>query len=137
MANYRDSALPPLVIAGTRAVALDRATGRLVWTYDKGKRRFMRMHVLNDRVFLLDYDGTLHCLRLADGELLGVVPLKGGEATMLAVGDTLYVFTGEKVTAVDDAGRILWQTEIGFDGEWGLVGMGVPGHTIQPDFSRS
>jgi outer membrane protein assembly factor BamB len=137
MSDYRNAPSAPLVVAGTQVTALDQETGAVRWTYSEITRRALRIHVTQERVFVLDYEGNLHCLRLADGIVHGVVPLDGDEATMLPVGDRLYVFAGKKVYAIDSNGRVLWQCSVGFDGGWGLVGLGVPENAIQPDFSRS
>ena len=137
MSEYRETGKAPLIVAGMNVMAIDQVTGTRLWTYTELTRRAVRFHIIGERVFVLDYRGNLHCLRLTDGVVEGVVPLDGDEPTMLPVGDRLYVFAGEKVTALDMNGKVLWQTQVGFDGEWGLVGLGVLGAEIQPDFSRS
>src|SRR5688572_17983293 len=137
MPDYREGANAPLVVVGMQVTAIDQQTGRLVWTYSGLQHHAQRCHVTNDRVFVLDNKGSLHCLRLSDGALHGVVPLDGIEATMLPVGDRLYIYAGRKVTALDTNGKIIWQSEVAFDNEWSLVGLAVLGAEMQPDFSRS
>lgn len=134
--DHHPTASAPLVVVGSKAVALDRATGAILWQYEE-LQQASRFEIIGDRVFVLDRDGAIHCLDLDTGARVGVAATGLTRAeTMLADGDTLFVVGDGPVVAIDAAGRVRWRQAVGVTGSWGLPGLGVPGHVMQPDYSR-
>lgn len=135
--DYRSPApeAPLLVVAGS-VVALDRTTGKELWVYklDRVTRRFA---IVENRVFVFDGDGVLHCLDIPSGKLLGKVDVgMTGAKSMLVDGDRMYVTDEYRVAALDLNGAILWKVEIPGNSSHGLPGLAVVGGNIlQPDYN--
>lgn len=136
--DYRStpSAAPLLVVAGS-VVALDRATGAELWTYPL-KNVTRRFAIVEQRVFVFDRDGILHCLEVATGKLLGKVDVGMSDAkSMLQNGDRLYVTDEYHVAALDLNGAVLWKVRIPGAATKGLPGLAVVGgNLLQPDYSN-
>lgn len=132
--------IEPLVsIISSIAVALDRDTGQQLWRYE-ASTRIMRIIHASDRVFLLDYDCVLHCLRAHDGVVLGKVAIDErsymGCAMLLGPNGELYVGTSHSVVALDPTGRERWRfkhVDISGSAGSGLAGLALPGMVVQPD----
>jgi outer membrane protein assembly factor BamB len=127
----------PLLVISTQVVALDRATGKERWRYklDGVTRRFA---IDDNRLFVFESTGTLHCLELATGRLIGRVETElMSPDNMLVDGDRLYVSASTHVVAIDFSGKILWRESVPTNASNGLCGLAVPGgNIVQPDFSR-
>jgi len=139
--SYRAGKLvEPLVsIVSSLAVALDRETGRQLWRY-QASTRIMRIVHASERIFLLDYDCMLHCLRAHDGLVLGTIQVDErssmGCAMLLGPNGELYVGTSNAVVALDPTGRELWRFKHGDvpgSAASGLAGLALPGAAVQPD----
>ena len=128
----------PLLVVSTQVVALDRATGRQLWRYDLDAvgRRFA---IDQNRIFVFESEGRLHCIDVATGRALGVVVTELRSANnMLVDGDRIYLSDDNFVVAVDMNGRILWREKVPNNTSHSLCGLGVPGgNVVQPDFSRA
>jgi outer membrane protein assembly factor BamB len=136
--DYRTAPPSPLVIVSTSVTALDRESGKELWTYRVGNatRRFA---FDEQRMFVLCGGGFLHCLDIATGRLLGKVDLQLQTTNNLLVdGERTYVSSDTEVVAVDPLGNVLWRARTPQNGSYSLGGLGIPGHgLVQPDFSTS
>jgi outer membrane protein assembly factor BamB len=134
--DCRSPASGPVIVVGSKVVALDRASGSVLWEYcDTANVR--RFHIDEGRVFLYDAGGRVHCLDLRDGRCIGKVVTGISDAeSMLVDQDTLFVFGNGVLLAMDLGGRELWRRPVGVSVSCGLVGLGVPGRIMQPDYSR-
>lgn len=139
--SYRvGKTIEPLVsIVSSLAVALDRDTGRQLWRY-QASTRIVRIVYTSDRIFLLDYDCLLHCLRAADGGLLGKVQVDDANYTGCALvpgpNGELYIGTSNCVVALDPTGREMWRfkhVNVPSSAAAGLAGLALPGAVVQPD----
>lgn len=133
----RNPAIAPLVIVGKKAVALDRTTGAILWEYP-APEVFQRFLIEGTRIFLCDLNGTVHCLDLSTGSVLGVVYTRmRGACALISDGRQLYVGSATgTVVAIDLAGRERWRTQTEVRAESGLVGLGLSESQQQPDYSR-
>ena len=78
-----------------RLVALDAATGRVLWQARLGSPDFGCATVSDDVVFTTTYDGTVYAFRTKDGSALWHTRLAAGNNACPAVlGDTLLVGSG-------------------------------------------
>ncbi len=138
MASSDDSSNAPLLVLAENVTALDRRTGKVLWQYDPGSEAVRRFATTADRVYLIDRTGGLHCLQLANGQLLGRIQLPTMAAeSMLSDGETIYVASDSSVIALDLHGRILWEQKVARNVRHTLTGMAIPGGaSIQPDWSR-
>lgn len=132
--------LPVLYLAGAIAVALDQETGREMWRYDAQGRRLVRVVYGVERVFFLDADCALHCVRTHDGALVGKVQVdersNWGAALLMRPDGVLFVATSRSVTALDGEGRTLWKfahADIPSGTGSGLAGLASPDGVVQPD----
>lgn len=127
----------PLLYVQKRSVyAIDRELGRLRWKYDAAAS-LIRVLFAGDRVFALDIDCNVHCLRAEDGRALGVVSVGTRSAwgsALLAHDGGIYVATSDGVTALSIDGQFLWRFDShdpGLDGV--LPGLALPTQVVQPD----
>jgi outer membrane protein assembly factor BamB len=127
----------PLLVVSTQVVALDRVTGKQRWRYDLESvaRRFA---IDDNRVFVFESEGTLHCIELATGRLVGRVATELRSANnMLVDSERIYLSDDHHVMAIDFSGQVLWHETVPTNGSNSLCGLGVPGgNIVQPDFSR-
>lgn len=139
--TYRAPTPPqPLVyLAGEIATALERETGRVLWRY-QANARLVRIVYTSDRVFMLDADCLLHCVRTGDGVLLGTIQVEEraywGSAMLAGSNGELYVATSKSVIALDPSGRELWRfshRELPSSQGSGLAGLALPEGAVQPD----
>jgi outer membrane protein assembly factor BamB len=139
--TYRDPRPPePLVsLLSSVAVALDRDTGKQLWRY-QASTRLVRVVYTVDRIFLLDADCVLHCLRLSDGFILGRVKVDEksywGCAMLPGRNGELYVATSQSVVALDATGREIWRFKHGDvpgSSGGGLGGLALLEGVVQPD----
>jgi outer membrane protein assembly factor BamB len=140
--SYREGKpVEPLIsIVSSTVVALHRETGRQLWQY-QAPTRIVRVVHASERIFLLDYDCVLHCLRAYDGLVLGTIQVDErsylGCALLLGPNGELYVGTSNSVVALDPTGREMWRFKHGpVSGSSGssLAGLALPGVAVQPDF---
>jgi len=79
----------------SEAVAIDAATGAVVWQREFDEPLFSAMTVVNDLVFISMYDGTTYALSREDGSIVWVYePPAGTIAWAAAAGDTLILPLG-------------------------------------------
>lgn len=130
---------PLVAVVSSVAIALDRETGRQLWRYEASTRLVRVIHA-SERIFLLDYDCLLHCLRSLDGQVLGQIQVDEsaylGCAMLLGPNGELYISTSNSVIALDPNGRELWRFKLGkIPGAagGGLGGLALPGVSVQPD----
>lgn len=135
--DYRQTPAPaPLLVISTTLTALDRASGKQLWSYELGAAP-RRVHADDERIYVLDARGTLHCLLSATGRVLGKVELDMRDANaLLWDGERLFVTDENEVVALDLAGGVLWRTNVATNGTWGLGGLAVGSRVVPPDFSR-
>lgn len=132
-------AQPLMYLASSIAVALDRENGREAWRY-QAATRIVRIVYAVERIFLLDADCVLHCLRAHDGAVLGKVQVDEraywGSAMLPGPNGELYVATSNSVVALDPTGREMWRFQHsdvpGSTGN-GLAGLALPDGVVQPD----
>jgi len=127
----------PLLIVASQVVALDRKTGKQLWRYAlKGVAR--RFAFAGDRVFVFESHGTVHCLEVSTGRVIGKVETGLRSANnMLVDGDRIYLTDDTSAVAMDFNGAVHWREAIPPNGAHSLCGLGVPGGNIaQPDFSK-
>lgn len=127
----------PLLYVQKRSVfAIDRDVGRLRWMYT-ANATLIRVLFVAERVFVLDVDCNVHCLRADTGAALGVVSVGNRTAwgaAMLAHDGGIYVATSDAVTALSMDGTFLWRFDSpdpGLDGV--LPGLALPTSVVQPD----
>lgn len=135
--DYRQTPPPaPLLVISTSVTALDRSTGRQLWSYELGCAP-RRVHADDERIYVLDSEGTLHCLLSATGRVVGRIELGMRDANaLLWDGERIFVTNDDAVVALDLAGTILWRTSVATNGAWGLGGLAVGSRVVPPDFSR-
>ena len=128
----------PLLLFAENVTALERDGGRVLWVYDPGEEAVRRFAMTDDRVYLIDRAGTLHCLQLATGQLIGRIQLAIMSAeNMLIDAGRIFVASDSKVITLDLDGRVLWEQSVTRNVRHTLTGMGIPGGpSIQPDWSR-
>src|SRR5207248_4353462 len=88
-----------LVLAGSRDKrihALERATGKEVWTYPTGGKVDSSPVVVGDRVYAGSIDGKLYVVSLEDGKLAQRVDLGGPVSASPAVGGGCLVIGTER-----------------------------------------
>lgn len=138
--SYREpSPVAPLLLFADNVTALDRETGRQLWTYSPGDDAVRRFATEGDRLFCFDGGATLHCLLISTGQLLGRVKFETMAAAenMMVDGGRLYVVGSNRVVCLTLEGRILWEEKVPRNQRHTLTGMAVPGvGAIQPDFSK-
>jgi outer membrane protein assembly factor BamB len=127
----------PLVYLNDACVyAIERETGRLMWSYD-AQVRIVRMLLAYDCVYVLDMDCVVHCVR-GKGELLGKVRAGSPEAqgaALLADEGYVFVATTEGVVALSPDGKKKWTfTSPTPATPTVLPGLALPDQVIQPDF---
>jgi outer membrane protein assembly factor BamB len=97
----------------------------------------IRLLQVSERVFALDLDCTVYCLRVEDGALLGTVPAgptSAWGAALLAHDGALYVATSDGVTALSMDGHRMWSYRSEDPGLEGILpGLALPGVSVQPD----
>ncbi|HRI70899.1 MAG TPA: hypothetical protein PK156_41985 [Polyangium sp.] len=130
---------PLVCLVSSLAIALDRDTGRQVWRY-QASTRLVRIVYATERLFLLDADCVLHCLRVTDGGLLGKVQVDErsywGCAMLPGPNDELYIATTNSIVALDATGREMWRFKpdnVPSSHGSGLAGLALPGAVMQPD----
>jgi outer membrane protein assembly factor BamB len=129
----------PLLLFADNVTALDRQTGRQLWTYALGGDAVRRFAIEGERLFCFDGGANLHCLRLSDGQLLGRVKIATitTAENMMIDGERLFVVGDSRVVCLTLEGAILWDEKVPRNQRHTLTGMAVPGvGAIQPDFSR-
>ena len=73
--NYREpSPSAPLLLFSSCVTALDRQTGQPLWIYNP-EQNIRRFALDSERLFVFDAESVLHCIQLANGQLLGRVNL--------------------------------------------------------------
>ncbi len=137
--SYREPpANAPLILFGSKVVAVDRATGKKLWEHSTDGRLVQSFVFEGDRLFVLDDLSVLHCLVANTGQSMARVELELIERIMLDEG-RLYGVGGNWTIALDLDGRILWKQEIDLDmsSEHSLPGMAIPGGaSLAVDYSR-
>ncbi|MBL8683905.1 MAG: PQQ-like beta-propeller repeat protein [Myxococcales bacterium] len=127
----------PLIYIQKRTVfAIDRDLGRKRWQYEASSG-VIRVLFVADRVFVLDLDCVLHCIRASDGQPLGTVRVAERShwgAAMLSHDGGIYVATSEGVVALSLDGELLWRFESDSPGiDSVLPGLALPSQVAQPD----
>lgn len=129
-------AAPLLYIQKKTVFAIDRDLGRQRWRFDADSN-VIRVLFVADRVFVLDIDCTLHCVRSTDGLLLGSVRIAARTywgAAMLSHDGGIYVATSAGVVALSLDGVELWRFESDAPGiDSVLPGLALPTQVAQPD----
>jgi outer membrane protein assembly factor BamB len=134
--TYRSPSEAPLLVVAEEVVALERSTGRKLWEYPLGAAA-RRFEIIDDRLFVFDGEGRLHCIEIATGRLLGMIDLGlSSPGTLLRDGDRLYVSGNTTVVALDRSGAIVWRADVPPNQRFSLGGLGIPGGPVsQPDYS--
>jgi len=137
MPNPQHDSTTPLVVVGSKTIALNRTTGAVLWEY-KSDEDVWRFLIVGDRLYLLDVSGDLHCLDLMTGNVHGVVSTGArGAHALVGDGNRLYIAASRGVILAHDyAGREIWRNKVDVKMECGLVGLGIPGAIQQPDYSK-
>ncbi len=139
--TYRSgkSIQPLIYVVSSVAFAIDRDTGRQCWRY-QASTRLMRIVYAVERIFMLDADCALHCVRAQDGVLLGKVQVDEkayvGSAMLPGPNGEMYVATSHSIIALDASGREMWRFKHdGVPGSFGsgLAGLALPEAVVQPD----
>jgi outer membrane protein assembly factor BamB len=134
--TYRSPSETPLLVVAEEVVALERSTGRKLWEYplDAAARRF---EIIDDRLFVFDGEGRLHCIEIATGRLVGKIDLGlTSPGVLLRDGDRLYANGNNTVVALDRNGAIVWRAAVPPNQRHSLGGLGIPGGAVaQPDYS--
>ena len=136
--TYRQSPTPaPLVVVSTSVTALDRQTGKVLWTHEL-ERPARRFSIQDTWIVVLDARGDLYAIELATGTRVGFVATRLAEANAFVFdGERFYVMNDDTVVAVDWHGGPLWSAKIPGNRSWSLAGLAVGEHVVQVDFSRS
>jgi outer membrane protein assembly factor BamB len=93
----------PLNEADGQLVALDAATGDIIWDVTFPSPQLAAATVVNDLVFTAGLDGVVHALSTADGSEVWSYQASSGVNAQLAFnGDTLFVAAGAPLMASSD-----------------------------------
>jgi outer membrane protein assembly factor BamB len=127
----------PLLLFGRNVLAVDRATGRVLWEHSTDSYNVRRFLLDGDRLYVLDEASILHLLVARTGQALAKIDLDLPmmDNMMLDEG-RLYIVGRQNLVALDLDGRVLWKQEIELHGSRSLAGMAVPGgNSVQVDYS--
>ena len=112
--------LKTLIVADTLAkiYAIDTETGKLIWSHKNNSPFNSQIKILEDRVFLVDAQNSIHCFSIADGKKLWKFntdkPLiKSQKKLSLIIKDDKVIFNNSigDITAINISdGKLVWQT---------------------------
>ena len=115
-ANYKKD----LVVADTMGniFKLNVQDGNLIWDKKNTVSFYSQIKIFNDKIYLADYENTLHCFSLQNGNLIWKIEteksfIRSQKKTSIVISDDVVFYSNSigDVTAVNiNTGDLIWQT---------------------------
>ena len=109
-----------LVVADTMGniFKLNMQDGNLIWDKKNTVSFYSQIKIFNDKIYLADYENTLHCFSLKNGDLIWKLQteksfIRSQKKTSIVISDGLIFFNNSigDITAADiNTGDLIWQT---------------------------
>ena len=115
-ANYKDD----LVVADTMGniYKINVKDGSLIWDKKNTVSFYSQIKIFNNKIYLADYENTLHCFSLQNGNLIWKIEteksfIRSQKKTSIVISDDVVFYSNSigDVTAVNiNTGDLVWQT---------------------------